>query len=334
MLAPVTVAEASFGRSPCGSDTWPKIAVSPATHWSPAVPVFGVPFEAITWQARAKSLWPKAWYRLATAACGVDWSGGELVQPASSSAVTSADTTASGRAWRNGRVARVIGPFSPAYDWPMTEPTVIADSSVRLARATDAPAAGTVQAIVFRLAYRDLLPEQVLEAIEPTPFTRAWRDALANPPSPVHRLLVACAGVQVVGLAAIVPSTDPDHGANETGVVGASAGELTVFGVHPDARRQGHGSRLLNAAADTARGAGLASLSAWVLDQHSETRAFLLTAGFAPDGASRTREIGGAQALTEHRLTADLSTDLSTDLSAGLSTDRSVGSSTSDAAGG
>lgn len=188
----------------------------------------------------------------------------------------------------------------------MTERPVIADASVRVARVTDAPAAGTVQAIVFRLAYAAQLPAALLGAIEPAPFIRAWRAALANPPSPVHRLLVACSADQVIGLACVAPSTDPDHGASATGAVGASAGELTVLGVHPDARRGGHGSRLLNAAADTARGAGLSTLSAWVLDEHHDTADFLTAAGFAPDGARRTREVGGSAPLLEVRLTADL----------------------------
>jgi GNAT superfamily N-acetyltransferase len=69
----------------------------------------------------------------------------------------------------------------------------------------------------------------------------------------VHRLLVACAGDQVVGLAAIGPSQDPD--------AGSAAGEVTVLAVHPDARRQGHGSRLLNASVDLLAEAGAESVT-------------------------------------------------------------------------
>jgi GNAT superfamily N-acetyltransferase len=95
------------------------------------------------------------------------------------------------------------------------------------------------------------------------------------------------------------PSVDPD--ATE------KSGEVLALGVHPDARRSGHGSRLLNAAVDTLRGKGFDSLSVWLLAGDEHTRAFLTTAGLSPDGAYRDRVIDPDGALArEVRLTADL----------------------------
>jgi ribosomal protein S18 acetylase RimI-like enzyme len=133
-------------------------------------------------------------------------------------------------------------------------------------------------------------------------FARAWRDALVSPPSPRHVLLVGCAGEQVVGFAAVGPSDDPD--ATET------SGEVLGLGVHPDARRSGHGSRLLNAAVDTLRGKGFDTLSIWILASDEATRAFLTTAGLSPDSAYRDRVIDAdGKVAREVRLTADLSRD-------------------------
>ena len=159
----------------------------------------------------------------------------------------------------------------------------VADASVRVARESDAPAVGLVQATVWREAYAGVVPDEVVETFEPPAFARAWRTSLANPPAGAHRLLVACAGEQVVGFAAVGPSQDPD--------ASPLTGELTAMGVHPQARRAGHGSRLLNAAVDTLRGAGADTLHTWVLAADEQTRAFLTRAGLSPDSAFRDRGV-------------------------------------------
>jgi ribosomal protein S18 acetylase RimI-like enzyme len=112
-------------------------------------------------------------------------------------------------------------------------PGPLADASVRVARETDTPAVGLVQAIVWREAYAEVLPAEVLETFEPQAFASVWRQSLAAPPQGVYRLLAACAGDQVVGFAAIGPSQDPD--------ASPGTGELSALGVHPQARRVGHG---------------------------------------------------------------------------------------------
>jgi ribosomal protein S18 acetylase RimI-like enzyme len=178
-------------------------------------------------------------------------------------------------------------------------PGPLADASVRVARETDAPAVGLVQSVVWREAYAAVLPPEVLEALEPQRFAAAWRRSLAAPPQGVHRLLVACAGDQVVGFAAVGPSQDPD--------ADPLTAELTVLGVHPDARRAGHGSRLLNAAVDTLRDAGAETVHTWALATAEESRAFLARAGFAPDGAWRERAVSADGATArEVRLVAAL----------------------------
>ncbi|MEP6630120.1 MAG: GNAT family N-acetyltransferase [Lapillicoccus sp.] len=163
---------------------------------------------------------------------------------------------------------------------------IVADASVRVARPSDAPAVGFVQAVLWRDAYARVLPPQVVETFQPAPFTNAWRASLEQPPSAAYRLLVACAGEQVVGFAAVGPSSDQDARDGD--------GELLVLGVHPEGRHAGHGSRLLNAAVDTARGAGFTTLHAWLLADDEVTRAFLGAGGLLADGAYRDRVVGPA----------------------------------------
>lgn len=161
--------------------------------------------------------------------------------------------------------------------------TPSADAAVRVAGPNDLPALGIVQSLVWQEAYDGVVPPEVHAQFEPQAFAAAWRRSLADPPEGVHRLLVATAGGQVVGFASLGPSQDPD--------TGQATGELTAIGVHPQARRQGHGSRLLNAVVDTLREAGADSLTAWVLVPHESTRAFLVGAGLGPDGAYRDRVV-------------------------------------------
>jgi GNAT superfamily N-acetyltransferase len=174
-----------------------------------------------------------------------------------------------------------------------------ADASVRPGRVTDAPAVGVVQAAVWQEAYAGVLAEEVLAAFEPQAFAGAWRVSLQSPPPGAHRLLVACAGEQVVGFAAVGPSQDPD--------ASPLTGELTALGVHPQARGAGHGSRLVNAAVESLREAGADTVHAWLLAGDEATRAFLLAAGLAPDGAWRDRVVSpGGDTTREVRLVASL----------------------------
>ena len=61
-----------------------------------------------------------------------------------------------------------------------------------------------------------------------------WASGILNPPTPMHRLLVAVESGQVVGYAALGPSQDPD--------ADAGIGELLALEVDPEQQREGHGS--------------------------------------------------------------------------------------------
>ena len=87
----------------------------------------------------------------------------------------------------------------------------------------------------------------------------------------------------VVGFATTMPSQDDDADRSRDGAIDA-------FVVDPLAQHQGHGSRLLNACADTLRADGFIGASCWVNAEDETFRLFLIAAGWALDGA--TREIG------------------------------------------
>lgn len=162
---------------------------------------------------------------------------------------------------------------------PQAQAVPTPDRSVRVAWVADAPAMGRAQAQTWQ-ACRGLLPDDVLDALDPDDLADAWADSLRRPPTGQHRALVALDGNAVVAFAALGPGTDPDADP-------VRDAEMTTLAVPPDARGGGHGSRLLAAVADTARADGFARLTTWVFAVDDALRGFLESAGWAPDGAHR-----------------------------------------------
>lgn len=162
----------------------------------------------------------------------------------------------------------------------MPETGPVADS-VRLAWPSEAKAIAAVQ----RRAWLDLpaaLRAPLLAGVDEDTMTRAWEGVLARPADARQRVLVASDGEgRLVGFATTAPSPDPDAEPGRDGAV-------DEFWVDPPAQRRGHGSRLLNACADTLRADGFDRARWWVPTGDVALRRFLAVAGWEPDGASRT----------------------------------------------
>ena len=71
--------------------------------------------------------------------------------------------------------------------------------------------------------------------------------------------------------------------------------------VEPRWGRRGHGSRLMAAAVDLAREAGMTRAVSWIPEADTVTREFLVGAGWAPDGLVRALDTGAGE-LREIRL--------------------------------
>jgi len=155
----------------------------------------------------------------------------------------------------------------------------VPDATVRPARPADAEAMCAVQ--LRSWAGLDL---------DPTEVTIRWREAVAAPPSPRHRVLVALEGVDVVGFAAFGPALDED-------LDPATVAELYILVVDPDRRGAGHGSRLLAASIELLRTEGVITAVSWL--RAGET-GFAEQTGWAADGARR--EVQANPPLAQVRL--------------------------------
>lgn len=122
----------------------------------------------------------------------------------------------------------------------------------------------------------------------------AWRTAIMRPPLAIYRVLVVLdeSRTAIRGFAAIGPSDDPDCAVND-----ALVGE---FMIDPQHLRQGHGSRLLNALADTLRADGFVRATWWINTTDDALRSFLAASGWAPDQAHR--EVGNEQGIKARQI--------------------------------
>jgi GNAT superfamily N-acetyltransferase len=189
-------------------------------------------------------------------------------------------------------------PRSSGYDRRV--PEALADS-VRLAWPTEAGGIAAVQRRGWATQLPAELAEAMLGSVTAEEMTEAWHRAITRPPQASYRVLVAVEAGRVVGFASTMPSPDED---GESGV----DGQIEEFLVDPPAQRRGHGSRLLHACVDTLRSDGFTRARWWVSVDDEPLQAFLVAAGWAPDGGQR--EIGTddeALRITQVRFHTDLS---------------------------
>lgn len=175
------------------------------------------------------------------------------------------------------------------------------DVSVRVAWADDAAGIAAVQVAAWRTEYADLLPADVLAALDEEQFAATWHAALTRPADARNRVLVALERNLVRGFVVTSPSPDPDSDP-------VADGELAELVVHPDHGRQGHGSRLIHAAVDTLRADRFTRATCWLGATDDVRRAFLTSSGWAPDGAFRELDLhgDGSVLVKQVRLHTDL----------------------------
>jgi GNAT superfamily N-acetyltransferase len=179
--------------------------------------------------------------------------------------------------------------------------SVNADVSCRVAWADDAPAIAAVQVRAWRSSYADLLPPDLLDALDVEEIAAGWRDALSRPPDARDRVLVALERALVTGFAVTGPAHDPDCDP-------VADGEVSDLTVDPHQRGAGHGSRLMQAVVDTLKADRFTRAVTWLTATDDDTRTFLTTAGWAADGAHRTLDLtgDGSVQVKQVRLHTDL----------------------------
>lgn len=146
----------------------------------------------------------------------------------------------------------------------------------------------------WRAAFTGLVPQDFLDAMDPTAIAASWTDSIAAGRS---RLYVAAAGDQIVGYSGVGPERDP--------TAGPTIGELYALFVHPAWWGTGAANQLTDAAVADLKTTGCQEIWLWVLEANTRARAFYTRYGFAetPD-----RTHSSLNNLPELRLRLDLRT--------------------------
>ncbi|OKL47510.1 hypothetical protein BSR29_03580 [Boudabousia liubingyangii] len=154
-----------------------------------------------------------------------------------------------------------------------------ADNSVRAARPEDSQVCAQLVAdeIKARVAAvnPDLLP-QLEPSLDLNALAQSWEQAITQEDGEL--VLVATEAGKVVGFAALLPTEE------------ASKAEISAFSVLDGHRRQGHGSRLLQALVDHAQGVH-EEIQIWLPRIDEAKTRFFNSAGFGPTGPQRALQL-------------------------------------------
>lgn len=148
----------------------------------------------------------------------------------------------------------------------------------RLDEGDDVRAVAGVYVASWLAAYRGLVPQAYLDALEPC----VWEDSLK---ARAGRTWIACEGDEVVGVSTYGPARD---------VALSGWGEVVSIYVRPEHLHAGWGSRLLQASLGALSAEGYASVYLWVLEGNAAARAFCEQRGFVCNGDVMDVEVGGA----------------------------------------
>lgn len=157
--------------------------------------------------------------------------------------------------------------------------------NVRAALPDDAPAIAGIRVLTWRHAFRGIIPQPYLDAMDASENEAVWRGSISKG---MPRVLVAEAEGQVVGFSCFGPCRDEE--------ASSSAGEIWALYVLPDYWDKGVGRRLWLESHRQLVEQGSTVISLWVLEKNLKAIRFYRAAGFAPEESSwKCFEIGGAQ---------------------------------------
>ena len=158
--------------------------------------------------------------------------------------------------------------------------------TLRRATGADAHAVATMHVGTWQAAYRGIIPDPFLDAMDVVARARRYSFDRRGPADPVT--WIAADGDRVVGMVSVGPSRDEDL---------AELGEVLALYVSPERWRSGAGTQLLARAEALLIDAGFREALLWVLRDNDRARRFYEAAGWLADGRAKTVEIGGREVV-------------------------------------
>jgi GNAT superfamily N-acetyltransferase len=147
---------------------------------------------------------------------------------------------------------------------------------LRPAEPADDDAVARVHVRSWQIAYRGLLPDAYLDALQPEDRAPHYRFGERGPNRPLTT--VAIERDEICGFATTGPSRDGDR---------PDSGELYALYVDPSSWDLGVGRALMSGARERLASAGFEEAHLWVLDGNARAERFYRRDGWAPDGSRR-----------------------------------------------
>jgi ribosomal protein S18 acetylase RimI-like enzyme len=148
---------------------------------------------------------------------------------------------------------------------------------IRRATLDDASAVGHIHVESWKVAYRGLMPDDVIARTDLAYRTRFWAERIADRDWPVF---VIEEDGECVAFCQMIASLDPD---DDPGQVG----HITSLHVLPQLRGRGHGRALMAHVLAEFQRRGFTALTLWVLEENRPARRFYEQYGFRQDQGTR-----------------------------------------------
>jgi GNAT superfamily N-acetyltransferase len=165
----------------------------------------------------------------------------------------------------------------------------VSDFLIRPAVRKDAAAVGAIRVATWRHAYAGIMPDVVLDALDPLADAKMYRARWPRKPQALAKIMqVAECDGKVVGFVRSGPyrvfhaSDEPEPAENAVAV-----GEVNAIYVLPKYQGGGIGAALLTNALDILAKRRLNPVALWVLADNAPSRRFYERMGFAFDGGTQ-----------------------------------------------
>lgn len=149
--------------------------------------------------------------------------------------------------------------------------------TLRRATPADAAAVGRIHVESWNVAYRGIMPDDVIAKTDLAYRTQFWAERIADRDWPVF---VIEEQDECVAFCQMIPSRDPDDDSTQIG-------HITSLHVLPWLRGKGYGHLLMNHVLAEFRKRGFSAVTLWVLEQNLPARRFYEQYGFRLDAATR-----------------------------------------------
>jgi len=149
--------------------------------------------------------------------------------------------------------------------------------TIRRALSADAETVGRIHVESWNVAYRGIMPDDVIARTDLAYRTQFWAERIADPDWPVF--LVEEQG-EAVAFCQMIPTTDANDDPSRVG-------HITSLHVLPQLRGRGYGRMLIDHVFAEFRRRGFVEVTLWVLEENQGARRFYEQYGFRQDTGTR-----------------------------------------------